>query len=116
MSIAPQRPFKSVSGVRNIAVSFSEMLDANELLSGTPVITEVINSSSPNTDLTITSKVISTAVLTINNISVPIAEAVQFTVTGGLTANSPYSITISIGTTASQTLIGTVVLTVIPDA
>lgn len=118
MSIAPQRPFKSVSGIRNVAVSFSEMLDAGELLSGTPTITEVAGTGSPTTDLTLSNKVVSTAELTINDVAVPTGEAIQFSVTGGTVANSPYSITISVGTdaTPAQTLIGTVVLTVIADA
>jgi len=118
MSIAPQRPYKSISGIRNVAISFSDMLDVGELLTGTPIVTEVSSSASPNTDLTISNKVISTASLTINDVVVPIAEAVQFSITGGLVANSPYSITVSIGTdsTPTQTLIGTVVLTVIDDA
>ena len=118
MSIAPQRPFKSVSGTRNISVSFSDMLDTGELLTGTPTILEVVNASSPNTDLTLASKLVSTALLDINNVSVPIGEAVQFNVVGGTVANSPYSITITVSTdsTPAQVLIGTVVLTIIADA
>lgn len=113
MSIAPQRPFKSVSGTRNVAVSFSDMLDVSELLSGTPTVTEVTTS-----DLTLGNKLVNTGALTINNVSVPIGEAVQFNVVGGTVANSPYRITISVDTdaTPAQTLIGTVVLIVIADS
>ena len=113
MSIAPQRPFKSVSGTRNVAVSFADMLDSSELLSGTPTIAEQTTS-----DLTLGSKLVSTAILTINSVSVAIAEAVQFNIIGGTVANSPYSIQISVDTdsTPAQTLIGTVVLTVIADS
>lgn len=113
MSIAPQRPFKSVSGTRNVAVSFADMLDDSELLTGTPTITEQTTS-----DLTLSNKVVNTAQLTINSVTVAIGEAVQFNVTGGTVANSPYSIKISVATdaTPAQTLIGTVVLTVIADA
>lgn len=118
MSIAPQRPFKSVSGTRNVAVSFADMLDSGELLTGTPTITEIAGSASPTTDLTLSNKLVSTAQLTINDTTVAIGEAVQFNVVGGLVANSPYSITISVATdsTPAQALIGTVVLTIIADA
>jgi len=118
MSIAPQRPFMSVSGTRNAAVSFSDMLDVGELLTGTPTILEVANTGSPNTDLTLANKAVSTTELTINDKTVPIGEAVQFNVVGGTVANSPYSITITVDTdaTPAQVLIGTVVLTVIADA
>lgn len=118
MSTAPQRPFKSVSGNRNVAVSFSDMLDVGELLTGLPVVVEVAGISSPSTDLVISNAIVSTGLLTINDVSVPIGEAVQFNVTGGLTANSPYSIKITVATdsTPAQTLVGTVILTIIDDA
>ncbi len=118
MSIAPQRPFMSASGTRNIAISFSDMLDSSEVLTGTPIVVEVANSNSPNTDLTIANIVVSNTIKTINNKIVPIAEAVQFNVTGGTVANSPYNITITATTdsTPAQVLIGTVVLTIIADA
>lgn len=118
MSIAPQRPFKSVSGTRNVSISFSDMLDVGELLNGTPTIVEVAGTGSPTTDLTLSNKVVSTSALTINDVSVPLGEAVQFAVTGGLVANSPYSITITVATdsTPAQSLVGTVLLTIIADA
>lgn len=101
---ANQRYDVPVGSVRNVAVSFAGLLDSGELLTGTPTITEVSTS-----DLTITNKVISTAILTINDISVPIAEAVQFSFSGQL-VDVKYTIKISIGTdaTPAQTLIGQV--------
>jgi len=112
MAVAPQLQTKTVSGVRNVAVSFSNMLDSGELLTGTPTIAEVTT-----TDLTLGSKAVSTAILTINGESTPIGEAVQFNVSGG-TANVTYQIKITVGTDASpaQTLLGIVKLTVLADS
>lgn len=55
----------------------SGQMDDGETLSGTPVVTE--NNTSA---LTISGPVVSTAILTINDKSVPIGQAVQFTVVG----------------------------------
>ena len=115
MSKAPQRNSKTVSEVRNVAVSFSGKLDSGELLTGTPAITEV-SASSPQA-LTFSNIAISTAILTINDISTPIAEAVQFKVSGGV-ANTTYTIKIVIGTdsTPAQTLYGSIILKVKADS
>lgn len=102
---------KKVSEVRNVAVSYANILDDGEILSGTPTIVEV---TTP--DLTLTDKIISTVKLTINGKSVPIAEAVQFKVAVGL-ANTNYDIRITISTdaTPAQTLITTIRLRVKAD-
>ena len=104
-------PKKRVSEVRNVSISFAGLLDSGELLSGTPTIVEVTT-----TDLTLTNKVISTAILTINDISVPVAEAVQFSVSGG-TAGKTYKIRISCATnsTPAQTLYDEITLPVVAD-
>ena len=111
MSLAPQRNDKTVSEVRNVAVSFSGKLDSGELLTGTPTVTEV-EPSSPQA-LTFASIAVSTAILTINNISTPVGEAVQFSVSGGV-ANAVYLIEVACGTdsTPAQTLYGTITLRV----
>lgn len=107
MSTAPQRPNAAVGSTRNVAFSFSGELDSGELLTGTPTITEDTTS-----DLTIANKAVSTAALTINDITVPIGEAVQCNVLGFDAANFPYTLNISVGTDASpaQTLIGSLVI------
>ena len=109
MSTAPQINHKTVSEVRNDAVSFAGKLDVGELLTGTPTIPAV-------TDLTFSNKVVSTAALTINGVSVPIGEAVQFKVSGGV-AGKRYTIQISCATdaTPAQTLYGSVILDVEAD-
>ena len=113
MSQAPQIHEKKVSAARNIAVSFSGKLDVGELLTGTPTIVEVTT-----TDLTLSDKVVSTAILTINGVSVPINEAVQFHVEAGGTAGTQYKILITVGTdsTPAQTLVGVVLVDVVADS
>ncbi len=112
VAIAPQRWSKKVSEIRTISVNLQGLLDSGELLTGTPIITEVTTS-----DLTLTNKVISTTALTINGVSVAIAEAVQFTAAVGV-AGTEYEITISIGTNASpaQTLGASIILEVVADS
>lgn len=87
----------------NFAVSFVGQLDSGESLSGTPTVEEQDTS-----DLTITSKKVSTSALTINDQSVAAGKAVQFTVRGQLVANTPYTIKITVTTDGSpnQTKIG----------
>ena len=115
MSKAPQRNTKTVSEVRNIAISFSGKLDDGELLTGTPTVVEV-NPSSPQA-LTFASIAVNTAILTINDISPPIGEAVQCSVSGGV-ANEVYVIKVVCGTdaTPAQTLYGTITLRVRADS
>lgn len=115
MSKAPQRNSKTVSEIRNVAISFSGKLDNGELLTGTPVVTEV-DPSSPQA-LAFTAIAINTEVLDINDISTPIGEAVQFSVSGGI-ANAVYIIKIECGTdsTPAQELIGTITLRIRADA
>lgn len=111
MSKAIQTQQKTASEIRNIAVSFTGKLDSGEACTGTPTITEVTTS-----DLTISNKVVSTAILVINGVSTPIGEAVQCSVTGG-TAGTTYEIQIAAGTdsTPAQTMYGTIKLKVLED-
>jgi hypothetical protein len=112
MARAPQTQSKTASGVRNVAVSLAALLDVGELLTGTPTVAEVTTSA-----LTITNAVVSTTELTINGVAVPIGEAVQFQVAGGV-ANTLYKIKITVLTdsTPAQTLVVSVRLNVTADA
>ncbi|HDZ20959.1 hypothetical protein LCGC14_0878500 [marine sediment metagenome] len=74
---APQLQTMVAGTTRNIAVSFAAQLDSGELLTGTPTIVEVTS-----TDLTLASKAVSSAILTILGESVASAAAVTFSVTG----------------------------------
>lgn len=98
---APQIQCKTVSEIRNGAVSFVGKLDSGELLTGTPTVVEVTTS-----DLTISNVAVNTAALTINGLSVAIGQAVQFKVVGGI-ADTVYTLrtTAITDATPSQTLI-----------
>jgi len=115
MSKAPQINTKTVSEVRNVAISFSGKLDSGELLTGTPVITD--NGNASPAELTFSSIAVNTAILTINGLSVPIGEAVQFSVSGG-TEGKKYTMQVQTGTdsTPAQTLYGSATLRITPDA
>ncbi len=115
MSIAPQQQSKTVSEVRNVAVSFAGKLDSGEALTGTPNISEV-DAASPQ-DLTFANIAVSTGALTINGETVAAGEAITFKVSGG-TANKLYKIQIDCGTdaTPAQTLYGVVRLAVKADS
>lgn len=92
------------------SVDFQGKLDSGELLTGTPTVEEVSTS-----DLTISNKVVSTSALVINGKTVAAGKAVQFTVSGFLVANSPYTIKITVNTDATPTpvKIGRVKFTVV---
>ncbi len=93
---APERPLAIVGETNTHSVSFVGLLDSGELLTGTPVVVE-----QTTTDLTITNKVVNTAALTINDISVAVGMAVQFKVVGHLVANTPYTVKITASTDAT---------------
>jgi len=111
MSDAPQRHSKTESEIRNIALDMRGKLDAGELLTGTPTIEEV-----DTTDLTLSSKALNTAIITVNGLQVPVSQAIQFLVTGG-TAGTTYTIRVTVTTTSTpaQTLIENLHLKVIAD-
>lgn len=93
---APDEPTAVVGELNVHSVSFDGVLDAGELLTGTPTIVEETTSV-----LTLANKAVSTAELTINNQTVIIGRAVQFTATGYTVADSPFSIKITVGTDAT---------------
>lgn len=99
LNTVPHLRTKTVAEVRNGSVSFVGKLDAGELLTGTPTVT--VSPSGP----TISNQAVNTAQLTIDNQTVAIGQAVQFSISGG-TAGTSYVISVRCGTTASpaQTL------------
>lgn len=94
-----------VDEVRNVAVDFRSVLDTDESLTGTPTITTTAG-------LTLASKAVSTATLTINGESVPSGKAITFSATGVSAAD--YTIEIQCDTDASpaQTIIERITMTV----
>ena len=99
---APERPTLAVGETRNFAVSFVNILDSGESLTGTPTVAE-----ETTTDLTLSNKAVNTVALTINGKTVAVGKAVQFRASGFKVSGSPYIIKITVGTTASpaQTLV-----------
>ena len=108
-STAPQIQSKTASEVRTVAVSFVGKLDIGELLTGSPTVAEVTT-----TDLTIAAEAVSASALTILGETVAIGKAVTFRVSGG-TAGTDYTIRVTVGTDASNTVITNVTLRVVSD-
>lgn len=107
MSIqAEQNPEVGESAARNFAFDFTDELDAGELLTGTPVATELTSS-----DLTISSVAVNTSALTLTIDgqirTAAIGKAVQGHITGQ-NASTAYRVKITVSTdaTPAQTIIG----------
>ena len=88
----------SVGDTETIAINFTDHLDGSEVLTGTPTVSEQTTS-----DLTLSSKAVSTATYTEAKTgdTIAIGAAVQFSVAGGTVANSPYTIRVTASTDAS---------------
>lgn len=94
----------SLAATRSAGVDFTDDLDENETLTGTPAITEV-----GTTHLTLTSKEVNSAVKLISGREVQIGKAVLFKVTGQH-INTTYTIHIVITTSTGDVLVWDVVL------
>ena len=93
--------FTAVPGeTLNVAVSFDGWLDVGETITDTPRIVDEDNR------LTLTNKTATTAVKVINGVSVAAGRAVTFTVSGQVVAYTPYTIKITIVTSAGATRVG----------
>lgn len=108
---APQRRTKTVGETRNVAVSFVDVLDVGELLTGTPTVVEVTS-----TDLTLTNNAVNGSSLVVNGEACLAGQVVTFTVAGGV-AGTTYEIRITATSNASnpQTLQATVRLKVVAN-
>ena len=82
-----QRGEMSAGGTDDVAISFAGKLRGSELLTGTPTVVEVGSS-----DLTLSNKAISTAVLTILGESTAVGAAVQFRVVASSALRGEYEI------------------------
>ena len=94
----PQRPIISVGDTEKVSVNFTDHLDSGESLTGTPTVVEVTTSN-----LNMASKSVNAATYIESQTgeTVAIGKAVQFTVTGGLANNSPYTINVTVSTDAT---------------
>lgn len=90
-----ERPVMIEGETRNGKVSFVDLLDSGESLTGTPTVAEVTTS-----DLTISNAAVSAAALTILGESVAAGKAVQFKVTGG-SAGTTYLLRVTVSTDAT---------------
>lgn len=77
----------AVGDERNVSLNFEPMLDAGELLTGSPIVVEQTTS-----DLTLSNKAVNTVALVIDDVDVAIGEAVQYHMSGQVVANSPYTV------------------------
>jgi hypothetical protein len=94
----PQMHTISVGDTEKVSVNYTEHLDVGESLTGTPTVVEITT-----TDLTIGNKVVSsvTYVESGTGNTVAVGSAVQFTVSGGTAAHSPYTISVTVSTNAT---------------
>lgn len=106
-TLKADKQFKSAGETRNCFVDFSGKLASGETISNTTY--------SASTDLTLSVVQATTAAYTINGSTVSTAQAAQFRVAGG-TASTLYDITITVTTSASQTLMGICPLKVIANS
>jgi len=88
------------------AVSVMGMLPSGVTLTGTPVLS-VTPSNSPDPTPTATSPAVSSTALNIFGVTVPIAEAIQYTLTGNSAAKGCYTLSWSCGGTDGSTYQGT---------
>ena len=106
---AQEQRTKTASEVLDAKVSFAGLLEGTETLSGTPTFSELTTS-----DLTLSGAAVSTAALTIDDVSVALGKAATVKISGG-TAGRSYIISISCGTSAGNTRVGRVKLNVVAD-
>lgn len=102
-----QRPVISVGETEVVSIDYTEYLDADELLAGTPTVVEVTT-----TDLTLTNKVVNTAAVRILERDVAIGKAVQFKISGQ-EINTQYSIRVTATTDGGRTVVRDAILTVV---
>jgi hypothetical protein len=93
-----------VGGIRNVAVDFTGVLDASELLTGTPTVTD------SSGELAIGGVQVSSVAMLINGVSVPAGRAVAFSVERGAAPEGDYELDILAATDAGQQIPGTVVI------
>jgi len=99
-----QRPVISVGDTDVASIDYTDYLDSDELLTGTPTVAEVTT-----THLTITNKAVNTAEVRILERDVAIGKAVQFKVSGQH-VNTEYSIRVTVSTDASRTAVRDAIL------
>lgn len=105
--VLAQRPTMSVGETEIGAVNYTDHMDSDELLTGTPTVVE-----DTTTDLTLANKVVNSETYEESDTgdTVAVSKAVTFTVSGGNVANSPYTIVVTVDTDKGRVLINELVL------
>jgi len=93
-----------VDGIRNVAVDFSGLLDAGELLTGTPSVTDSSGA------LVIGGVQVTSAAMIINGASVPAGKAMAFSVERGAAPAGDYELDLLAATDAGQQIPGAVLI------
>lgn len=106
--VAPQIRQVYIGEVRNIAVDMSGMLDVGETLSGTPAV-----AMESGTGLTFSSEQTNASAVVINDVTVPIAHAVQVSCDAASATVGRYTLVVTCSTSASQTVKGEVIVQVV---
>lgn len=106
--VAPQVGVKADSETRTISISFAGVLGDSETITGTPVV-----ASNPG-GITAAAIAVNTVALVINDVTVAIGQAVQFTAAGG-DAGTFYLLKITVVSSSGQTVERWVTLNVLTD-
>lgn len=93
-------PRISEGDVELFAIDYTAWLDGDEVLTGTPTVTEVTT-----TDLTLSSKQVNTAAITVQDEIVAIGKAVQFKVADQTASTADYIIEVTVSTDSGRTIL-----------
>jgi len=106
---APNPLRLAVGSTRLVSVSYDDVLDSGESLTGTVTIAE--DGAASGSTLTLANASVSSAALTINHKSVAAGRAVQFKASG-MEADTTYSVKLTVATdsTPAQTLVNWVTI------
>lgn len=88
----------SVGDVRRHTITFADVLDPDEKLTGLPVVTE------ESGDILVSGRALNAAVESVKGKVTRPGLAAQFTTSGQQLAGSPYTLTIEVHTTKGQTI------------
>lgn len=88
----------SVGDVRRHAITFADVLDPDEKLTGLPVVTD------PQGHVIVSGRQLNSAVILVKGKPTPPGLAAQFTTSGQLLIGSPYTLTVQVQTTKGQVI------------
>lgn len=89
----------SEGDVRRHAITFADVLDPDEKLTGLPLVV-----SDPAGDVLVSGQQLNSSVIAVKGKPTQPGLAAQFTTSGQLLANAPYTLTVEVQTTKGQVL------------